>query len=141
LASAKAEALKDSKGRTIPTVIAQPISERERLEVEGNTESDEGALLIAIAENERASFARLAKALGWLSPKDGTPNKAKVHRCAETLKKNKYIKDAPGALKITAKGNEEAIRLKINRDLAVGRCGRSETVETSETPEQKPKQK
>ena len=115
-------ALKDSKGRPIPTVIAKTMSERERTEAEANTRSDEDDLLIAIKENDRASMAALAVALKWLT-KEGKPYKARVQRSAERLKKGGYVKVERGALILTEKGKKEAIRAKQNADLAGARYG------------------
>jgi hypothetical protein len=115
LSSATTPTLKDSKGRTIPTVIAKPLSERERSEAEANMRGDEDALLIAIADNDRASQAGLATALRWVSEKG--PNKAKVNRCVKQLKKWKFLKDDRD-LTLTDKGKQEVERLKLNRDLA-----------------------
>jgi AAA domain len=123
LSTATTETLKDSKGRTIPTVIAKAMSEREQSDAEASSRGDEDSLLIAIADNERASFAGLATALGWVSAKDGKPNKARVHRCAKRLKGGKYVKDERGALLLTEKGKEEVKRLKLNQELAGSRYG------------------
>jgi hypothetical protein len=116
LSTATTESLKDSKGRNIPTVIAKAMSERESSEAEVAGRRDEDDLLIAIADNDRASQATLARVLGWVS-KDGKPNKAKVNRSVKQLKKWKYLKDERD-LTLTDKGKEEVKRLKLNRDLA-----------------------
>jgi len=121
LSSATTPTLKDSKGRTIPTVIAKAMSERERSEAEANTRSDEDALLVAIHENAGASLAELAIVLGWLL-KDGKPNRAQVQRCAKRLKGWKCVKDERGSkLTLTEKGKSEAIQAKRNSDLAGSR--------------------
>jgi hypothetical protein len=113
LVSATTPALRDSKGREIPSVFAKPLSEIERRAAEANSGGDEDALLLAIADNERASFAGLAIALGWISAKG--ENKAKVKRCAERLKGDKLIKpDRRGTLCLTEKGETEVKRLRSN---------------------------
>ena len=122
LSSATTPTLKDSRGRTIPTVIAKPLSERERSEAEASTRGDEDALLIAIAENERASMAGLATQLRWFT-KDGKPYKARVQRAADRLKKGGYVKIERGALTLSEKGKKEAIRAKQDVDLAGSQCG------------------
>jgi hypothetical protein len=122
LALVTAEALKDSKGRPIPTVLATPMSQSERSEAEAGSRSHEDALLIAISDHDRASQAGLATVLGWVSPKDGKPNKAKVNRCAKRLKDNKYLRDVRGGtLLLTDKGKDEVKRLKLNRDMVAAR--------------------
>jgi hypothetical protein len=121
--SATAPALKDSKGRPIPTVVAKAMNERERSEAEANTRSDEDILLIAIAEHDRASYAGLATALGWFDGK-AQPYKMRVQRCAKRLKAGKYVKDERGGiLTLTDKGKSEALRAKQNADLAGSRYG------------------
>lgn len=123
LSSATAPALKDSKGRAIPTVIAKAMSDRERSDAEANSRSDEDRLLIAINDNERASMSGLADVLGWINSK-GKPDKSHIQRCAKRLKAGKYVKDERGgSLVLTEKGQTEAIRVKQNADLAGARYG------------------
>lgn len=117
LMSVTAPRLKDSKGRTISTVVAKPLSERERSEAEAMTRTNEDALLIAIADNERASMAGLAMALQWIA-RDGKPAKARVQRSAERLKKGGYVKDARGTLELSDKGKAEAKRIRTNHNMA-----------------------
>jgi hypothetical protein len=105
--------LKDSKGRPIPSVVATALSDQERTRVEANSSGDEDALLLAVADNERASFAGLAVALGWISSKG--ENKAKVKRCADRLRADKLVKpDRRGTLALTEKGETEVKRLRAN---------------------------
>jgi hypothetical protein len=113
LTSATTPALTDSKGRSIPSVYAKPLSEGERRQAEANSGGDEDALLLAIADNARASFAGLAIALGWISAKG--ENKAKVKRCADRLKKDRLVKpDRKGTLCLTDLGETEVKRLRSN---------------------------
>lgn len=122
LSSATASALRDSKGRTIPTVIARAMSERERSMAEANTRSDEDLLLIAIGEHDRSSMAGLADALRWSNSK-GRPDKSRVQRSADRLRKAGYVKMERGALGLSEKGKKEAIRAKQNADLAGAQYG------------------
>lgn len=113
LVSATTPTLRDSKGREIPSVFAKPLSEMERRAAEASSGSDEDALLLAIADNARASFAGLAIALGWISAKG--ENKAKVKRCADRLKKDRLVKpDRKGTLCLTDLGETEVKRLRSN---------------------------
>jgi hypothetical protein len=105
------EKIKDSKGRKMPTVLASVLSKEEERVAERNSSDDEDALLLAIADNRRASFAGLAVALGWITPKG--ENKAKVRRCADRLKKDKLVKpDRRGTLILTPSGEAEVKRLR-----------------------------
>lgn len=106
--------LKDSKGRQIPSVVAKALSETEKRRAEVSSRDDEDALLLAIAEHPRASYAGLAVALGWVSDKG--ENKAKVKRCADRLKADKLAKpDRQGTLCLTEKGETEVKRLQANQ--------------------------
>jgi hypothetical protein len=117
LMTATTPALKDSKGRPIPTVVAKPLSEKDRVEAEQNSRSDEDALLIAISENERASMVDLATVLQWMT-KENKPYKARVQRSAERLKRDKLVKIERRTLMLTEKGKAEAKRAKYNTDTA-----------------------
>jgi hypothetical protein len=117
LQTVTSDRIKDSKGRLMPTVLAKVLSKDEEKEAEQQKSSDEDALLLAIADNPRASFAGLAVALRWVSEKG--ENKAKVKRCSDRLKKDKLINpDRRGTLCLTEKGKEEAKQIRLNRDLA-----------------------
>ncbi|WLB05467.1 AAA family ATPase [Bradyrhizobium elkanii] len=103
--------LRDSKHRLIPSVVARALSDHERSRVEASSRDDEDALLVAIADNPRASYAGLAVALGWISSRG--ENKAKVKRCADRLKADKLAKpDRRGTLTLTEKGETEVKRLR-----------------------------
>jgi len=110
LASTTAERLKDSKGRSLPTVIAKAISEAEKSNAEANTRSDEDTLLLAIAASERTSLNGLADTLRW--------HRSKVQRCVARLKKGKYLNAERGSLTLTDKGKKEAQTAKLNRELS-----------------------
>jgi hypothetical protein len=122
LMSATTDRLRDSKGRLIPTVVAKTLSERERGEAEATSRSDEDDLLIAIAENDRASMTGLATALQWLT-KDHKPYKARVQRSADRLKKGGYVKVERSGLALTDKGKKELERVKYNVAAAGSKYG------------------
>jgi hypothetical protein len=84
------ERLKDTKGRTIPTVIATYLSENARDEMVAAARSDENRLLAAIAADPSASYAEFARRLGW-TLKSGDPHKMKIKRTVEKLKQAKLI--------------------------------------------------
>jgi hypothetical protein len=114
LESVTSPQLKDSKGRQIPSVVAKALSETEKRRAEAGSRDDEDALLLAIADHPRASYAGLAVALGWVSDKG--ENKAKVKRCADRLKADKLAKpDRQGTLCLTEKGETEVKRLRSNQ--------------------------
>jgi hypothetical protein len=114
--------LRDSKDRLIPTVIAKALSDSERREAEANSRSDEDAILLTLAQNERLSMVALASSLGWMTHA-GDANKSKVQRVAERLKKAKLVESDRSGLSLSPKGKEEAKRVKTNVDLAGSRYG------------------
>jgi AAA domain/RepB DNA-primase from phage plasmid len=117
LETVTSERIKDSKGRLMPTVLAKALSKHEERAAEAGRDSDEDALLLAIAANERASLAGLATFLGWVSDKG--ENTSKVSRRAEGLKRDKLVQsDRKGTLSLTDKGKKEVQRIRLNRELA-----------------------
>jgi DNA-binding MarR family transcriptional regulator len=85
------EKLKDSNGRLISTVIAQPASEEDQEAMAKAATADQNKLLRAIADDPRASIATLALACGWTT-KNGKANRPKVQRAIKALEKAKLIK-------------------------------------------------
>jgi hypothetical protein len=110
LHTATADALKDSKGRPIPTVIALPLSENEQQQAELGSRNDEDDLLAVMADGHRRSMAELATALHWLT-KDRKPYKARVQRAGDRLKASKMATIERGGLVLTPKGEKEAHRI------------------------------
>jgi Bifunctional DNA primase/polymerase, N-terminal/AAA domain len=103
--------LKDSKGRPIPSVVATPLSDKERGEADARSRKDEDDVLLMIAGGDRRSQADIALLLNWTT-KDGKPYRARVQRSAERLKKGKLIDLERGSYVLTTKGKKEADRLK-----------------------------
>lgn len=98
--------LNDSKGRPIPTVIANALSEQEQQEAEVVTRSDENAILAEL-KNGRLSTKELAEVLGWQT-RSGKLNKSRVQRAADRLKRAKLIVADRDGFSLTAKGRREA---------------------------------
>jgi hypothetical protein len=97
------EHLKDSKGRLIPTVVASPLSEIGRQELEAVARSDEDVVLGAIAASPKASQADLAKNLGWFRP-GGEPYKTRVARAITRLRDFKLVNTERDGWTVTTKG-------------------------------------
>jgi hypothetical protein len=112
LHTATAEALKDSKGRPIPTVVAMPISEAEQQIAEARSRSDEDEVLMLMSDGRVRSLADIATDLHWLT-KDRKPYKAKAQRASERLKGNKLADMSRGSLVLTKKGKIEADRIDV----------------------------
>jgi hypothetical protein len=122
LVTATPQALKDSKGRQIPTVIARAMSEKEQGQAEANSRGDENAVLVAVSENERQSYAALADGLGW-SMKGGKPHKVRVQRAAKRLMGDRLVRAVRGGLVLTDNGKKEAKRVQYNADAAGAKYG------------------
>ena len=100
------------KGRSMPTVIARPLSEsehEERVEA-GNT--DLLRLLTAMREHEGASMAALADALGWRSKISGDPQKSKVQKLLAKLQKQQLVRNAAGTWSLTPTGEKATKRAR-----------------------------
>lgn len=87
-------ALVDSKGRTIPTVRAVPVSEHEEETEAFHARSDEDELLVAMLESGR-SVSQLAGACRW-TLQNGDPHKSKVHRVMKRLADAHLVKKGRG---------------------------------------------
>jgi hypothetical protein len=96
--------LKDSRGRLIPTVICEWISETAKEEIAAQAVSDQDRLLGFIDADSKASQATLATKMEW-KLHNGDPHKVKVGRCIERLEKDKLItKTRAGHYHLTSKG-------------------------------------
>jgi hypothetical protein len=106
------ERLKDSKGRSIPTVVASPLSEQGRDDMVRAERSREDELLVLLLDptNRKASQRELAVRLGWLM-KDGRPYQVQVRRALKALAKAKLVTGERSPIDLTKKGREEAEQL------------------------------
>jgi hypothetical protein len=110
------ERLKDAKGRLIPTVIAEYLTEADQQQIQRTERSDEDKLLLVIKANGRASLADHARMCEWFT-KPGEPNKMKVKRTAERLQKAKLVSKERDEWLLTDKGKKTVERLeKAERD-------------------------
>ena len=100
------ERLKDSKGRLIPTIIAEHMSEQAEKDFRKITLSNEDAVWRILATDGGLSVADIAVRAGWLGQKDGLPMKSRVHRCVKALLKSKLIRKARRGWKLTDVGKE-----------------------------------
>jgi hypothetical protein len=105
LRSVTHEQLKDTKGRLIPTIIAEYLSDTAQEEMTRASRCDEDLALQALTNNPRASFADLATSLGWYA-KSGKPNRSKAQRALGRLQRHKLIKKDRGRYEITEKGQK-----------------------------------
>ena len=101
-------ALKDRKGRQIPTVVAEHVTEdafRKRLA--DNATDEDKVMIILLSRRGDVSFADIAQLIGWVSPM-GVPQKSKVARLVDALKRQKLItQKRNGKLALTTAGKAE----------------------------------
>jgi AAA domain len=105
LRSVTHEELKDTKGRLIPTIVAEYVSDTAQEEMTKASRCDEDLALQALAGNPRASLAELATSLGWYA-NSGKPNRTKAQRTLGRLQRDKLIKKDRGRYEITEKGQK-----------------------------------
>lgn len=95
--------LHDSKGRPIPSVMAEYLTDTAQDVLTEAARRDENLLLADIAANPLSSMQRRAVSLNWLN-KDRKPNKVKVQRTQEALLKAKLIETMRGKPRLTERG-------------------------------------
>jgi hypothetical protein len=105
LVQCTSEKLKDSKGRLMWTVFAEPVSEGEREAMENAGEKKRDQLLFTMKDRPAASIAELATAMGW-TYKNGDPNRSLVHRLLKSLQGDKLVEKKGRRYVITSKGKK-----------------------------------
>jgi hypothetical protein len=105
------ERLKDTKGRLIPTVIVEPLSDEGLRDITARNRDDEDRVLMSIGDNPRLTQRDRAIELGWLM-RNGDPYQMRVRRAEVALEKGKFITRARDAWEITERGKRELARLK-----------------------------
>jgi hypothetical protein len=109
------ERLKDTKGRLLPTVIAELLSETAEEQMTIAARSQEDALLKVLAKNPGASTAELAKLLDW-KMSDGKPYKVLVRRKLASLVKGKLITKERDSYALTPKGKKVLTKISGRLD-------------------------
>jgi hypothetical protein len=98
------ERLKDSRGRNIPTVVCDWISDGAKEEIAKQRVNDEDRLLALIDANPTATLGSLAQSMGW-KMFSGEPNKMKASRALKAMKHAKLIKETrAGSYRLTDDG-------------------------------------
>jgi hypothetical protein len=105
--------IKDSKGRLIPTVICEWISDKEQENIAIQKTSDEDAVLQYIAD--KATFPAIATAMGW-KLYSGEPNKTKANRCVKDLIKAKLVKETRRANHVLTSAGKQALKMADDGD-------------------------
>jgi hypothetical protein len=94
LSTVTAPSLRDSKGRDIPTVLANVVPAAVARERKVAARRDEDDVLLHIENETAVSLTSLAETLGWFAD-DGTPNKRRAQSATEKLKKSKLAEFVP----------------------------------------------
>jgi len=97
--------LKDSEGRLIYTVIAEPASEQVQEEMSKAQAADNIAMLKAVEANPGISLAGIAKACGW-NTKGGDPDKSKAQRRFRSQEKRSLLERDGDRIELTPKGKK-----------------------------------
>jgi predicted transcriptional regulator len=105
LVECTSEKLKDSKGRLMWTVFAQPVDEKEREAMENAGERKRDQLLMIMKDRPASSIAELATAAGW-TYKNGNPNRSLVYRLLKSLQGDKLVEKKGQRYVITSKGKK-----------------------------------
>jgi hypothetical protein len=105
------ERLKDSKGRAIPTVICDPISEEQRQQMKVRSNLDADLVLLSIGENASMSQRERAIKLGWYM-KDGQPYQMRVSRAEQSLVQDGAMRRRRDGWKLSQNGRKDLERLK-----------------------------
>ncbi len=113
LQTVTAPALKDSKGRGVPTVMASVLSAGETVKRRIDARKDEDEVLLLIDKDGGKSIHEMAETLGW--NKDGKPHKRRVSMATEKLTKAKLANYAGRKWKLTAAGLDAASDAKAER--------------------------
>jgi hypothetical protein len=109
--------LVDKKGRQIPTIRAQAITEIQAQLIKRTTRDVENKVLRGYLSNPDVTHTELCTINGWLN-RHGKPLKSKVTRALGTLAKIGYVrKQRDDEWSLTEKGKEEArkVALAANR--------------------------
>ena len=110
LRSVKLEELKDTKGRLMPTVIAESLGPDAVKDITAGNRLDEDCVLTSIKKNPRLSQRDRAVELGWRMG-NGEPYQSKVQRVERRLEKGKLIAKTRDGWEITEKGLKDLERL------------------------------
>ena len=101
--------LVDSKGRPIPTVMAQPVTDEEEAETETTSIFQENVMLKAMVEKPEGSLMDWAGHCGWMLK--GKPNKSMAQRVMKRLTEARLVSKQGRAYVLTKAGIAQAAKL------------------------------
>jgi hypothetical protein len=120
LTTATSEALKDSEGRLIPSVVAEVLTDSGHEKLNAAARNDEDLVLKQLADCPGASLKGMAEVLGWKYA-NGEPAKSRVQRAVDKLKGWKFVENSRAGLMLTEKGKSEA--KEVSKNAAVRHSG------------------
>ena len=106
------DAIKDSKGRQMPSVVALPVSEEDAQDSLAKAIRDEDTVILAMLDDPKFSLAQIAVSAGWVSAKSGTPLKSKVERAIRALKAEKFVTKRRKKWVLTEQGKTAAVKIE-----------------------------
>lgn len=109
-----APSLVDSKGRPVPTVMAEALTKRESLKRADKARNDDDDVLLAIDQSKGASLTGMAETLCWYTS-SGDPDKDRVRRAKDRLYKKKLIDVARKGWTLTKKGHDAALEARADK--------------------------
>ncbi len=109
-----APALVDSKGRPIPTVMAQALSTGEARSLAASSRRDEDDALMQIERDSKASLSAIAESLHWRRD-DGGVHKDRARRATDKLKRDKLVTYEGRKWKITPAGFDTLTDIRAER--------------------------
>lgn len=109
-----APALVDSKGRPIPTVMAQALSTGEARSLAASSRRDEDDALMQIERDSKASLSAIAENLNWRRD-DGGVHKDRARRATDKLKRDKLVTYEGRKWKITPAGFDTLTDIRAKR--------------------------
>lgn len=109
-----APGLVDSKGRPIPTVMAQALSAGDVKGLAAASRRDEDDVLLHIDRDAKASLVAIAESLGW-KREDGSIHKDRARRATDKLRRDKLITYEGRRWKITPGGHDALIDIRAER--------------------------
>ncbi|UGX92433.1 helicase RepA family protein [Bradyrhizobium barranii subsp. barranii] len=112
-----APSLVDSKGRPVPTVMAEALTKGESVKRADKARGDDDEVLLAIERGKGASLAEMAEALCWCTP-TGEPNKDRVRHAKDRLYKRELVDVARKGWKLIKRGHEAAVEARADKHSA-----------------------
>ena len=111
------EKLKDTKGRSVTTITAEPASEDDKDDFEEIAIGREDQLLTTMNVKPGLSLTKLAAELRW-TYENGKPNSTRVHQLMLKLSREKLVVKKRGRYHLTPKGMKAAADVEAAPDPA-----------------------